>query len=78
MPQVKQLTAALSIWVYPKDHAPPHFHLIGPDTAVMLDLRDLQVIAGSYKRRDLREALAWAIDHTEELWEAWRQQHDEC
>lgn len=77
MPQVKQLTAALSIWVYPKDHAPPHFHLIGPDTAAMVDLRDLQVIAGSYKRRDLRDALVWAADHTEELWEAWRQQHDE-
>lgn len=76
MPQI-QLTASLSIWFYPRDHAPPHFHVIGPDTAVMVDLRDFQVIEGSYKRRDLRAALAFAADHLDELWQAWREQHDE-
>ncbi len=76
MPQI-QLTASLSIWFYPKDHAPPHFHVIGPDTAVLVDLRDFQVMEGSYKRKDLRAALAYATDHLDELWQAWREQHDE-
>ena len=76
MPQLVQLTASLSIWLYPRDHAPPHFHVIGPDTAVLVDIRDLQVIAGSYRRKDLRTALAWAAEHMDELWQAWRDQHD--
>ena len=76
MPQLVQLTASLSIWLYPRDHAPPHFHLIGPDTAVLVDLRDLQVITGSYRRKDLRLALTWAAEHMDELWQAWGDQHD--
>lgn len=77
MPQIKQLTASLSIWVYPKDHAPPHFHHIGADTDAMIDLHDFQMMEGSYKRRDLRTALEWATDHVDELWQAWREQHGE-
>jgi hypothetical protein len=50
----------LSIWFHPRNHAPPHFHVIGPGTAVLVDLRDPQVIAGSYHRKDLRLALVWA------------------
>lgn len=75
VPQVVQLTASLSIWMYPRDHAPPHFHLIGPDTAVLVDLRDLRVIEGAYRRKDLKLAIAWAEDHADALWQAWRDQH---
>lgn len=76
MPQLVQLTASLSIWLYPRDHAPPHFHVIGPDTAALVDIRDLQVIAGAFRRRDLKLALAWATEHADDLWQAWRELHD--
>ena len=77
MPQIVQLTASLSIWVYPNDHAPPHFHLIGPDTNAVIDLRSLEVVRGRYRRGDLRRALAWAAEHADDLDRAWRDQHDE-
>ena len=75
MPQLVQLTGSLSIWLYPGDHSPPHFHVIGPDTAVLVDLRDLQVVVGAYRRKDLKVALAWAVDHMDELWQAWGDMH---
>ncbi len=71
-----RVTASLSIWLYPRDHAPPHFHVIGPDTAVLVDIRDLQVIAGTYRRKDLRIGLAWAAEHGDELRQAWENMHD--
>ncbi len=48
----------------------------GPDTAVLVDIRDLQVIAGTYRRKDLRIALAWAAKHGDELRQAWENMHD--
>ena len=77
MPLFIRLTASLSIWVYPTDHVPPHFHLIGSDTDAMIELRDLRGMRGSYRRKDLRAALDWALEHREEFGLAWRQQHVE-
>jgi hypothetical protein len=31
MPRIERL-AAVSIYIYADDHAPPHFHVKGPDT----------------------------------------------
>lgn len=62
MVRVATLTRRLTIWIFPNDHAPPHFHVISPDTDVLINIRTLEVIVGNYRRRDLAEAIAWAAE----------------
>jgi hypothetical protein len=47
MPRIARL-ANVSIYIHADDHAPPHFHVVGPDTDVKVAIETLQVIrAGS-------------------------------
>ena len=62
MVRIKTLSHTLSIWVFPDDHAPPHFHVMSPETDVIIDLRTLTVVRGRYKRTQLTNALAWAAE----------------
>jgi hypothetical protein len=54
-----------------RDHAPPHFHVIGPDFHVLIGIRDLQVIGGTIPRKAYAEAVAWAADHIDDLLAEW-------
>ena len=60
------------IFMYPNDHNPPHFHVVG------LDGRDAQVrlgvltlLNGAVDRRALKEAVAWAKGNRDFLEETW-------
>ena len=59
------------IEVRARDHNPPHFHMIGPDFHALVDIRTLQVMEGTYSRKALAEALAWAADRTADLLAEW-------
>lgn len=59
------------IVVYPGDHPPPHFHVLGPDFAVAVAIEGLEVIAGSARPQDLTEALAFAQDNLAALGAEW-------
>lgn len=70
MPTIAMLTNA-KIEMYAGDHAPPHFHLRGPDSNALVRLDTLAVIRGTYDRRDLAEAVVWARDHMNILTDEW-------
>ncbi|WP_425463391.1 DUF4160 domain-containing protein [Methylobacterium terricola] len=55
-----------------RDHNPPHFHILSSDFHALVDIRTLQVIEGTYDRKALAEAVAWAVDQTENLLNEWR------
>jgi hypothetical protein len=40
VPRVASLTN-VALFVYAGDHAPPHFHVLGPDTDAVIDIRSL-------------------------------------
>lgn len=48
------------IAMYPGDHAPPHFHLRGPNSNALIRLSDLKMERGWVDHRDLEEAKRWA------------------
>jgi hypothetical protein len=54
-----------------RGHAPPHFHVIGPDFHALIGMRDLQVKQGTISRRAYAEVVAWAADRTDELLAEW-------
>jgi hypothetical protein len=69
MPRIARFSST-EIAMYFADHPPPHFHVLGRDGAAQVDIETLEVIATS-GRVDLREALAWAAEHRDELREHW-------
>jgi hypothetical protein len=75
MPPVRRLRNA-TLYVYANDHAPPHFHILGPSSNAMVDIETLQVIRGRFDRRDLAEAIAWAAENLELLRQVWRDLND--
>jgi hypothetical protein len=50
----------IGIYISADDHAPPHFHIRGPNSDAQLLIDTLQVIRGTCKQSELAEARAWA------------------
>lgn len=77
MPRVKEAKLSnCDIYVYapPKEHPPPHFHLLGPDTDCSVDLASFEVMKGHYSQKDLKEAIEWLEDgnNLKCVWDLWR------
>ena len=52
MPKIVRL-ANVAIYMYADDHAPPHFHMLGPESDALVELESLRVVRGRFRRRDL-------------------------
>ncbi len=61
MPEIVRLTNC-KICVYAGDHAPPHFHVFGPNSNASIDIATLELMKGRIHRNDRDEAIAWASD----------------
>lgn len=49
------------IAMFPDDHNPPHFHLLTPDYAALVDIASLEVLEESGRPdASARDALEWA------------------
>jgi hypothetical protein len=59
MPSIHRL-ANVAIYIYADDHAPPHFHVVGPNSNVQVEIETLRVMRGEYRPGDLAQAIAWA------------------
>jgi hypothetical protein len=59
------------IYIYWKDHAPPHFHAIYANHDASLLISNGEVHEGSLPRRAIRLVRDWALQHTAELIENW-------
>ena len=72
MPEIIRFARSV-LRMYADDHRPPHFHIVGPDFAVMVDIRSLEIISGEARSGDIAEALAWAKDNRLTLEKLWRE-----
>ena len=73
MPTVIRLQKS-KITMYAGDHNPPHFHVLASDGAeAWVSLASLEVIWGAVNRGALKEALAWAGQHTPLLAAKWKE-----
>ena len=59
--------------MYADDHRPPHFHIVGPDFAVMVDINTFEIISGDARSNDIAEALAWARENQVTLERLWQE-----
>ncbi len=70
MPRIARL-AAVSIYIHADDHAPPHFHVVGSDTDVQVNIKTLQVMRGRFRPTHLAQAISWAAENPALLRARW-------
>ena len=71
MPTISAFYGIL-IQMFWNDHAPPHFHALYAEYEALIDIKTLEVIAGSMPKRALALVLEWASEYREELFEDWK------
>jgi len=71
MPRVSAFFGVV-IWMYPYDHAPPHFHATYSGHEVLVRLDTLEILRGDLPRRAMALVFEWATGHRHELWANWR------
>ena len=72
MPEIIRF-ARSALRMYADDHRPPHFHVVGPEFAVMVDINTFEIINGEARPKDIAEALAWARENQATLDRLWRE-----
>jgi hypothetical protein len=72
MPRISEFFG-IAIYVYHREHLPPHFHAIygGDEAQVAID--DLSIMSGSLPPRALGLVVEWATLHRDELRRVWKQ-----
>jgi hypothetical protein len=61
----------ITIRMYYRDHAPPHFHAYYQEHEARVAIGSLEVLSGSLPRRALALVLEWAKLHQEQLQVDW-------
>jgi len=70
MPEISRFLG-ITIAMYFKEHAPPHFHVKYGSQRGSFSIADLQLIEGKLPRRIVALVLEWAFDHRDELMQNW-------
>ncbi len=56
-----------------RDHNPPHFHILGPECSLAIDLRNFTIIDGRHLPNEALPIIDWAKENAELLWRIWRE-----
>lgn len=72
MPRISEFFG-IAIYVYYRDHPPPHFHAVYGDEVVEIDIHSLGVLTGRIPPRQLGRVVEWAATHQAELLQVWEQ-----
>lgn len=66
MPQISRFFG-ISIYMYAKDHLPPHFHAIYGEQEAMVSIESSKIIAGELSARAFKLVKEWSEIHKQEL-----------
>ena len=72
MPKISEFFG-IAIYVYYREHMPPHFHAIYGGEEVLIVIDDLSVLSGGLTPRAMGLVIEWASLHREELQRVWAQ-----
>lgn len=61
------------IAMYFRDHNPPHFHIVTPESEAQMTIASLSILEGAVDRRAEREAREWASANRATLEAKWRE-----
>jgi hypothetical protein len=64
----------LKFLIYPKDHLPPHVHVLGPDREAKFEIESLRCFfARGFSRKAIREISQYLATKKTILMEAWNE-----
>jgi len=72
MPQVSYFYG-IAIYLYYREHQPPHFHAIYGGTEALIAIDSLAILSGRLPARALGLVMEWASLHQADLRQAWQQ-----
>ncbi|WP_046059714.1 DUF4160 domain-containing protein [Paracidovorax citrulli] len=73
MPTLARLSNSI-ICMYPRDHLPPHVHVILSDgREALVAVADLAITADRIKRREIADALEWVVNNRAALTAKWKE-----
>jgi hypothetical protein len=72
MPKISEFFGIV-IYVFYRDHAPPHFHARYSGEEALITIDDLSVMGGRLSPRALALVTEWAALHQAELRTVWKQ-----
>lgn len=71
MPTIYRI-GRFSVKIYPRDHRPPHVHIVGPDGQAKISLDKFQCIScWGFSEKDIKRIILFLKLHEAEIWEAW-------
>ena len=70
MPRISEFYG-IAIYVYWRDHAPPHFHAIDGGDDAAIDIASGNVLEGQLPRRAAKMVQLWCDAHRDELLDNW-------
>jgi len=71
MPKVSEFFGIV-VYIYWRDHGPPHFHAVYGEYEVSISITDLTILNGRLPPRVLGLVSEWATLRRGELMDAWR------
>ncbi|NPV02922.1 MAG: DUF4160 domain-containing protein [Brevinematales bacterium] len=69
MPEICRFLG-IAIYIYYRDHSPPHFHAVYNQYEIKIEL-ETGIIEGTFPRHALKAVLEWYELHRDELHEDW-------
>ncbi|MDE1977352.1 MAG: DUF4160 domain-containing protein [Elusimicrobia bacterium] len=72
MPKISEFFG-IAIYVYYREHQPPHLHAMYGGKELLLSIDTLSVMAGSLPPRAMGLVIEWAVQHQKELKQVWEQ-----
>ena len=60
---------SIKLYLYPRDHNPPHIHALYAEYEVLIDLRTLEILVGDLPGKQLKRVRAWLDGKQETLLE---------
>jgi hypothetical protein len=72
MPKISEFFG-IAIYIYYREHMPPHFHAIYGDDEAWIEIDNLSVLSGRLAPRAMGMIIEWASLHQEELRRVWAQ-----
>ena len=70
MPRISSFFGIV-IYMYFKDHNPPHFHSMYGEFTAEIAIKDFALIEGNLPPRAMALVIEWAAQHQDELLENW-------
>ncbi len=70
MPRISQFHG-IAVYMYYRDHAPPHFHAIDAEYEAVVEIATATIMAGELPRKASALVTEWAEAHREQLQRNW-------